>query len=62
MNRKKAGLKEIEIIKKLNGADPDDRKHIVRLERSFEHKAHLCLVFEHLRYAISISPNVFYDI
>ncbi|KAI5805526.1 kinase-like domain-containing protein [Peziza echinospora] len=45
---KKAGMKEIEIIKKLNTADPEDRKHLVRLERYFEHKSHLCLVFEHL--------------
>lgn len=45
---KKAGLKEIEILRKLNTADPEDKKHIVRLERHFEHKGHLCIVFEHL--------------
>ncbi|RPB02009.1 kinase-like protein [Choiromyces venosus 120613-1] len=45
---KKAGLKEIDILKKLIEADPDDKKHLVRLERSFEHKGHLCLVFENL--------------
>lgn len=32
-------------------ADPDDKKHIVRLERTFEHRGHLCLVFESLRCA-----------
>lgn len=48
--RKKAGMKEIEILQKLAQADPDDRKHIVRLERFFEHKGHLCMVFENLRW------------
>lgn len=50
-HRKKAGMKEIEILKKLCAADPDDKKHLVRLERYFEHKGHLCIVFENLRYA-----------
>jgi len=45
---KKAGLKEIEILEKLNEADPADKKHIVRLQRHFEHKGHLCMVFENL--------------
>lgn len=45
---KKAGQKELEILRKLNAADPEDKKHVVRLERSFEHKGHLCIVFEHL--------------
>lgn len=45
---KKAGLKEIEILKKIRAADPDDKKHVIRLERSFEHKGHLCIVFESL--------------
>lgn len=47
--RKKAGLKEIEILQKLSHADPEDKKHMVRLERFFEHKGHLCMVFENLR-------------
>ncbi|EIN07895.1 kinase-like protein [Punctularia strigosozonata HHB-11173 SS5] len=42
----KAGLKEVAILNKLKQADPDDKKHIVRLERTFEHRGHLCLVFE----------------
>ena len=46
--RRKAGLKEIEILQKLNDADPEDKKHIIRLERQFEHKGHLCMVFENL--------------
>ncbi|KAA6416194.1 MAG: CMGC DYRK PRP4 kinase [Lasallia pustulata] len=45
---KKAGLKEIEILQQLNSADPDDKKHMIRLERHFEHKGHLCMVFENL--------------
>lgn len=45
---KKAGLKEVEILKQLTEADPDDRKHLIRLERHFEHKGHLCMVFENL--------------
>ncbi|KAF9032940.1 kinase-like domain-containing protein [Panaeolus papilionaceus] len=42
----RAGLKEIQILNKLKQADPEDKKHIIRLERSFEHRGHLCLVFE----------------
>lgn len=45
---KKAGLKEIEILQKLSAYDPDDKKHMIRLERYFEHKGHLCMVFENL--------------
>ncbi|KTW27542.1 uncharacterized protein T551_03041 [Pneumocystis jirovecii RU7] len=45
---RKAGMREINFLKKLMEADPDDRKHIIRLERHFEHKGHLCLVFETL--------------
>ncbi|KAL6308568.1 kinase-like protein [Sparassis latifolia] len=44
----RAGLKEVQILNKLKQADPEDRKHIVRLERTFEHRGHLCLVFESL--------------
>jgi serine/threonine-protein kinase PRP4 len=45
---KKAGFKEIEILQKLAEADPTDQKHVIRLERYFEHKGHLCMVFENL--------------
>ena len=47
--RRKAGLKEIEILQLLSNADPDDKKHLIRLERHFDHKSHLCMVFENLR-------------
>lgn len=43
-------MKEVQILNKLMQADPDDKKHLIRLERTFEHRGHLCLVFESLRY------------
>ncbi|KAJ7612089.1 hypothetical protein FB45DRAFT_1037020 [Roridomyces roridus] len=36
------------ILAKLRAVDPDDEKHIVRLERTFEHRGQLCLVFGRL--------------
>ncbi|CAE6397045.1 unnamed protein product, partial [Rhizoctonia solani] len=44
----KAGQKEIQILNKLAQNDPDDKKHVIRLEGTFEHRGHLCLVFESL--------------
>lgn len=41
-------MKELEILKKLNDADPDDKLHCLRLIRHFFHKQHLCMVFEPL--------------
>ncbi|WVQ71125.1 hypothetical protein IAR50_000650 [Cryptococcus sp. DSM 104548] len=43
-----SGRKEAQILKKLNDADPDDKKHILRLDRTFEHRGHLCIVTESL--------------
>ncbi|TKA69662.1 hypothetical protein B0A49_06254, partial [Cryomyces minteri] len=45
---RKQGMKEVAVLQRLGEADPEDRKHIVRLERHFDHKGHLCIVFEHL--------------
>lgn len=45
---KKGGFTEIAILEKLNSADPENKKHIVKFERSFEHKGHLCMAFENL--------------
>lgn len=45
---RKAGMKEIEILNRLKESDPEDKKHMIRLERHFEHKGHLCMVFENL--------------
>ncbi|KAJ5648262.1 hypothetical protein N7490_004634 [Penicillium lividum] len=45
---RKAGMKEIGILEQLHEADPEDKKHIIKFERYFEHKGHLCMVFENL--------------
>ncbi|KAL6246986.1 U4/U6 small nuclear ribonucleoprotein prp4 [Rhinocladiella similis] len=45
---RKAGIKEIDILKDIATNDPEDKKHVIRLERSFDHKGHLCMVFESL--------------
>ncbi|KAF3491540.1 serine/threonine-protein kinase prp4 [Arthroderma uncinatum] len=45
---RKAGMTEIDILQLLQNADPDDKKHIIRFERHFDHKNHLCMVFENL--------------
>ncbi|KAK9421633.1 putative Kinase-like domain-containing protein [Seiridium unicorne] len=45
---RKGGFTEIAILQKLNDSDPENRKHIVKFERHFEHKGHLCLAFENL--------------
>jgi len=44
----KAATKEMEILEKLADADPEDKKHMIRLKRSFTHKGHMCMVFEHM--------------
>ena len=45
---RKAGIKEIEILRDISANDPEDKKHVIRLLRSFDHKGHLCMVFENL--------------
>jgi serine/threonine-protein kinase PRP4 len=45
---RKAGIKEIDILKDIASNDPEDKKHLIRLLRSFDHKGHLCMVFENL--------------
>lgn len=45
---RKGGYTEITILEKLNHADPENRKHIVKFERSFDYRSHLCMVFENL--------------
>jgi len=44
----KAGLKELETLRRLNEQDPEDKFHCLRLYRSFSHKKHLCMAFESL--------------
>ncbi len=41
-----AGLREAAFLKTLAANDPENRRHIVRLQACFDHKEHLCLVFE----------------
>lgn len=41
---------EIKLLEEMNRSDPRDNFHIVRLLRTFEHRNHLCLVFEYLSY------------
>jgi len=42
----KSGLQEVEFLKLLAQKDPEGKKHCVRLLSSFEHRNHLCMVFE----------------
>uniref|UniRef100_A0A2P2L7G8 Serine/threonine-protein kinase PRP4 homolog n=1 Tax=Rhizophora mucronata TaxID=61149 RepID=A0A2P2L7G8_RHIMU len=44
----KAGQLEVQILQKLAGADPENRRHCVRFLSSFKYRNHLCLVFESL--------------
>lgn len=40
------GLKEIQLLKELAAADPDNKYNVVRLLDHFEDREHLCVVFE----------------
>lgn len=44
----KAGIKELSLLRKLQESDPEGKKHVIRMIRHFEHKHHLCIVFESL--------------
>lgn len=46
----KAGMKEYEILRKIDAVDPEDKFHIIKCHRFFIHKLHLCLVFDSMRY------------
>lgn len=41
-----SGEKEKDIVVLLNKADPQDKKHIIRLYDCFDYNDHLCLVYE----------------
>jgi len=43
---KKAAEKEVEILERLNKADKQNKRHVIRLHRHFLYRGHLCLVFE----------------
>ncbi|KAM0343397.1 hypothetical protein ACHAPU_008577 [Fusarium lateritium] len=45
---RKGGFTEIAILEKLNEADPEGRKHVIKFEHQFDYKGHLCMVFENL--------------
>ncbi|KAF3037342.1 U4/U6 small nuclear ribonucleoprotein prp4 [Didymella heteroderae] len=45
---RKASQKEMDFLQKVNEADPQDKRHIIRLLGSFDHKGHLCIIFEHM--------------
>lgn len=44
----KAGTKEMDMLAVLNAADREDKRHIIQMLRNFDHKGHMCLVFENL--------------
>lgn len=41
---------EINLLEEMNSQDADDSYHVVRMLRHFEHRKHLCIVFELLSY------------
>jgi serine/threonine-protein kinase PRP4 len=43
---RKAADKEVEILKRLNSADPKNTKHVIRLLATFMYRDHMCLAFE----------------
>eukprot|EP00210_Caulerpa_lentillifera_P004057 g3870.t1 len=43
---KNCGRKEEHFLKQLAATDPDNKRHCIRLLRSFFYRGHLCLVFE----------------
>lgn len=45
---RRGGYTEIAILRKLNSDDAANKKHIVMFEQSFDHRGHLCMVFEGL--------------
>ena len=65
----KTGLKELEMLRRLNEADRDDKYHCLRLYRHFFHKKHLCLgmvsnkisiipIFGHILFLQVVSKNI----
>ena len=44
----KAAQLEIDILQKLSGSDPENKRHCVRFLRHFEYRAHVFMVFESL--------------
>lgn len=44
----KEGLKELATLEKIRNFDPQGTSNVIRLLTSFDHKKHLCLVFENM--------------
>lgn len=44
----KAGQKELMILGLIRDADPENKRHCIRLLHSFEYRSHLCMVLEPL--------------
>ena len=40
------GYKEVQLLRDLEAADPENKYHCIRLLDHFEDRDHLCLVFE----------------
>ncbi len=56
-SRYKAGMKEFQILEKLRDAGTNaTSRHVIGCLGHFEHKKHLCLVFEAMRYVRKTSP------
>ncbi len=34
------------VLRKLSGADPEGRRHCIKLLRTFDYRGHLCMAFE----------------
>jgi len=43
---KQAAEKEVEVLERVNKADRGNKRHVIRLLRSFMYRGHMCLVFE----------------
>jgi hypothetical protein len=43
---RKAAAKEISLLREVTKGDPENKRHCVRLEASFEHRGHTAMVFE----------------
>ena len=42
----KAAQTEVQVLKLLGAADPENHKNVIRMLRHFEYRNHMCLVFE----------------
>jgi serine/threonine-protein kinase PRP4 len=54
----KAAQLEITVLKKLMGADPENKRHCVRFLRSFEFRDHVFMVFESMHKNLREVPRI----